>query len=167
LALIEAHALLHQVSRERNAAGAIIATLHDYSAVREMVADLVSQCVGVTVPKTVRETVNAITELLREANSDGGVSVTNLGKKLKLDKSSASRRMNDAIARGYLKNLEDKRGRPARLVLGDPLIDDVEVLPAVEKLKECCGVAPLQEGVEPSPSPVAHNTEEKEAEWTL
>ena len=50
-------------------------------------------------------------------------------------KSSASRRAKDAIKRGYLNNLEDKRGRPARLVLGDPLPDDVEVLPTPENLK--------------------------------
>jgi transposase len=51
LALIEAHALLHQGTRERSANGAMIATLEDYSVVREIVADLVSQGVGRTVSK--------------------------------------------------------------------------------------------------------------------
>ena len=46
LALIEAHAILHQASRERNAEGEIVATFEDYSEVREIVADLVSQGVG-------------------------------------------------------------------------------------------------------------------------
>ena len=133
---------------------------------REIVTDLVSQGVGATVAKNVREVVTAVTELAHEPGCED-VSLTKLMKKLGLDKSSTSRRASDAIARGYLKNLEEKKGRPARLVVGDPLPDAVEVLPAVEKLGECCGLAPLREGVEPSPSPVADNTEEKEAEWTL
>src|SRR5262249_39569668 len=64
-----------------------------------------------------------------------GVSMTNLAEMLGLDKSSASRRANDAIERGYLKNLEEKKRRPARLVIGDPLPDAVEGLPAVEKMR--------------------------------
>ena len=55
--------------------------------------------------------------------------------------------MRAAIDRGYIKNLEDRRGRPARLVLGDPLPDDVEILPSVERLHGCT-VAGIQEGVE-------------------
>lgn len=108
LGLIEAHALLHQATRERNAQGAVIASLVDYSAVREIAADLVSHGVGATVPKSIRETVNAVHELVNEGDSNG-VSVTKLGRKLRLDKSSASRRAKDAIAQGYIKNLEDKR----------------------------------------------------------
>ena len=63
------------------------------------------------------------------------MSTTTLGQKLNLDKSSTSRRAKEALARGYLKNLEDKRGRPARLVLGDPLPDEIAVLPTKETLE--------------------------------
>lgn len=164
LALIEAHALLHQANRERNAGGALIATFEDYFLVRNIVADLVSQGVGATVSDTLRETVAAVAELQSEAGSDG-VSMTTLGQKLKLDKSSTSRRAKEAIARGYLKNLEDKRGRPARLVLGDPLPDDVAVLPTPEALKQrCCTVAALQQGEEPPPS---QTPREEEMAWTV
>jgi hypothetical protein len=164
LALIEAHALLHQATRERTPEGAVIATLEDYSAVREIVIDFISQGVDATVPKIVRDAVTAVTELATEDGCDG-VSLTKLAKKLGLDKSSTSRRANDAIARGYLKNLEEKKGRSARLVIGDPLPADLEVLPTVATLRERCSVAPLQEGIEPSPFPVGHD-EEEEA-WTL
>jgi hypothetical protein len=166
LALIEAHALLHQASRERNAEGAIVATLEDYSAVREIIADLVSHGIGATVPETVRETVAAILMLLTNGSGDN-VSVTSLAKELKLDKSSASRRAKDTIARGYLKNMEDKKGRPARLVIGDPLPDDAEVLPTVEMLRDRCSVAPLREGMDPPPSPMGEGAAEKEEAWTL
>jgi hypothetical protein len=52
--------------------------------------------------------------------------------------------------RGYIKNLEDRKGRPARLVLGDSLPEDVEILPAPERLageSEGCTVAGAREGV--------------------
>jgi hypothetical protein len=144
LSLIEAHALLHQVNRDRNAEGAIVATLEDYFAVRAMVADLLSEGVGATVSKTVRATAAAVSKLA-ETSSDG-VSVTKLARELALDKSTASRRAKVAIEHGFLKNLDDKQGRSARLVIGDALPDDVVVLPTVEKLEERCGVAPLQGG---------------------
>jgi hypothetical protein len=67
--------------------------------------------------------------------SEEGVSITELARALKLDKASASRRWNSARARGYLKNLETGRGKPARIVLADPLPDDIDVLPTVEALR--------------------------------
>ena len=58
---------------------------------------------------------------------------------LKLDKSAISRRVSGAIDAGVLRNLEDRKGRSARLVLGDPLPGDIEVLPPPEVL-QCCSV---------------------------
>src|SRR5262249_39747549 len=48
--------------------------------------------------------------------------------------SAASRRWKSARARGHLRNLETGRGKPARIVLADPLPDDIDVLPTVELL---------------------------------
>ena len=60
LALIRAHAVLHQASRERDADGRIIATLDDYAVVRDLVADIIAEGVGATVSPAVRETVLAV-----------------------------------------------------------------------------------------------------------
>jgi hypothetical protein len=142
----------------------VIASYDDYSAVREIVADLVSQGAGATVSDTLRQTVQAVQALQRESGTEG-VSMTTLGQTLQLDKSSTSRRAKEAIAKGYLKNLEDNRGRPARLVLGDPLPDDISVLPTLAALQaRCCTVAPSQQGVEQPPSPVA---DEEEMAWRV
>jgi hypothetical protein len=73
--------------------------------------------------------------------------ITEIAKKLELDKSSAWRRVRIAMERGYVKNLEDRRGRPARLVPGDPLPADIEILPAPEQLQGCT-VAGGREGVD-------------------
>ena len=116
------------------ASEALIATLEDYSVVRKIVADLVSHGVGRTVSQALRETVDAVSQL--QNNTGGaGVSMKTLAHELNLDKSSASRRAKEALGKGYLKNLEDKRGRPAQLVLGDSLRDEVEVLPTADALK--------------------------------
>jgi hypothetical protein len=57
------------------------------------------------------------------------VSLGELAAKLALDKSAASRRLRDATDRGYLVNLEIRRGRPARIVLGDLMLEMVKLLP--------------------------------------
>ena len=54
LSLIRAHTMLHQATRERDDRGRLLATLDDYSSVRELVADLVSEGIEATVPKSVR-----------------------------------------------------------------------------------------------------------------
>lgn len=125
LALIRAHAVLHQASRARDSVGRIIATLDDYAVVRELVAATIAEGVGTTVSDTVRETVEAVTALA----STEGVIARDVGEKLRLDKSNVSRRLRMAADDGYLRNLEDKRGKPGRWVIGDPLPESVDLLP--------------------------------------
>lgn len=133
--LVKAHAILHQQTRERDEQGRIIATLQDYAVVRDLIADLVADEVGATVPPLVVETVNAVSEL--KATHAVGVTYTQLGAYLKVDKSTAMRRARVATDRGYLQNLEDKRGRPALLTTADALPSDVDILPTVETLSGC------------------------------
>jgi hypothetical protein len=54
--------------------------------------------------------------------------------KLALDKSVTSRRLREAVDKGYLVNLETRRGRPARIVLGDPMPETVKLLPEPSEL---------------------------------
>ncbi len=144
LNLIRAHAILHQVNREKNTEGRIVATLEDYSHARNLVTDLVSEGIEATVSVTVREIVAALRRL--HANEDESVTIAALAQELELDKSAAWRRVRTAMDRGYLKNLEDRKGRPARLVPGDALPDDIEILPAPERLQGCT-VASDSEGI--------------------
>lgn len=125
LTLICSHALLHRASRNRDETGAIIATTVDYAAVQELVAEVFAE----GIEATVRETVNAV-----EAVKKDEVSLGELAAKLALDKSAASRRLREAIDRGYLVNLETRKGRPARVVLGDPMPEMVKLLPEPDEL---------------------------------
>lgn len=144
LNLIRAHALLHQATRERNAEGRVVAAIDDYARVREIVADLLGEGVEAAVPPTVRETVAALKALHAEEGEPA--TITDLAKELRLDKSAAWRRVRSAMDRGYVKNLEDRKGLPARLVPGDPLPRDIEVLPSPERLRGCT-VAGVHEAV--------------------
>jgi hypothetical protein len=135
LNLIRAHAILHQATRERDPEGRIVATLEDYAAVRELVAELISEGAEATVSTTVRETVEKLKSLHDDERE--AITIAKLAEELKLDKSTAWRRVRTAIERGYVKNLEDRKGRPARLVPGDPLPKDLEILPTVARLQGC------------------------------
>ena len=135
LTLIRAHALLHQASRQKDADGCLKAEIADYAAVRELVADLVAEGADATIKPEVRETVKAVTDLL--AGGKAEVMQADIKKALKLDKSAVSRRVTVAVDAGVLRNLEDRKGRPARLVLGDPLPDEIELLPEPERLHGC------------------------------
>jgi hypothetical protein len=131
LELIRAHAVLHQASRGRDAHGRIVATLDDYKAVRELIAPLINEGVDASVPETVRKAVNAIADLGETANQVGYKDVADA---LNLDKSAAYRRCRGAIRRGYVVNEQTKRGQPAILKIGDPMPEDLELLPSVERL---------------------------------
>jgi hypothetical protein len=155
LNLIRAHAILHQASRGRDSEGRIVATLDDYSQVRDLVADLLSDGIEATVSTTVRETVQAVKDIKAVGRED--VTVAQVASTLHLDKTTALRRVRVAIDRGYLKNLEDRRGRPARLELGDPMPADLEILPTPERLGGCM-VAVKTEGIMELPSPGYDNT---------
>jgi hypothetical protein len=152
LTLIKTHALLHQCQRERDKHGRIVATAEDYAEVYELVAELVSAGVEASVPQTVRETVEAV-RALKKFWPDG-VPQSAVKDHLGLDKGTVSRRINQAIDLGYLVNAQDKKGQPAKLLVGDPLPDEVEVLPRPEVLfpDDRCSVAafPGGEGSEPA-----------------
>ena len=132
LTLVRAHALMHQATRDRAANGAIVATLADYEAVRSLVEDLIAEAAEASVSEAVRETVAAVGKLA--AGGFAEVSVTALAAELGIDKSSATRRAKVAIEKGYLRNLEERKGLPARLVPGDPLPQEQPVLPRAEDL---------------------------------
>jgi hypothetical protein len=125
LALIETHAILHQLDREIDGQGRIVATSDDYLAGRELVTDLMSDAVGTTVKASVRQTVEAV----RQLTTPGGVTVKQLADHLQLERSAAQYRVQAARDGGFIVNVEDRRGMPARYELGTPMPAEVTLLP--------------------------------------
>jgi hypothetical protein len=155
LNLIRAHALLHRATREIGERG-IVATVADYAAVRELVADLIGEAVAATVSQRIRETVTAVARLIGDNGAPGRdvVTVRELAEALNLDKAAASRRSRAAAEAGHLRNLEDKKGKRARIVLGDPLPEEKDLLPKPEALRRC------SESEEESAIPLPHTDDQ-------
>jgi hypothetical protein len=149
LNLIRAHAILHQEQRERDSEGLILATLDDYSIVRELVADLLAEGIDATVSAIMRETVNTVRELTRNSREQPTNNAA-VARRLGLDKATALRRVRAAMAKGYIENMEDRKGREAKLVCGEPLPDEVTLLPLPATLKGCT-VVEEAEGIDPFP----------------
>jgi hypothetical protein len=160
LSLIHAHAILHQATREHDREGRITANIDDYSVVRDLVDDLIAASIEASVAPGVRETVDAVRKLTseyslkrNELNRNGiaetvpAITQKILAVELGIDKSTASRRIRQAIATGYLIDCQDRRGRPMDLQIGEPMPSDRSVLPTaadVQRLMRCCTVARLQ-----------------------
>ena len=168
LNLIRAHAILHQATRPRDSTGRILATLEDYEAVRDLLAEIIAEGIEATVAPAIRETVEAISRILAAGSDE--VSIAQLAQVMGLDKSAVSRRAAAAVQQGFLWNREDRKGRPARLCLGEPIPAAIGILPTREVL-QCCSVdrgdsppsPPLEGRTEAgspgrSPFPSAHQT---------
>ncbi len=131
LTLIRAHALLHHKSRARDGQGRIVATDDDYCQVYHLVADLMREGVQASIPEAVRELVLAVKELTSGNNPEANIG--RLTDKLGVDQTTVRRRVSQALQRGLLINKADK-GKPYRLILGDEMPRDREILPAPVEL---------------------------------
>jgi hypothetical protein len=136
LALIRAHALLHQATRERDQGGRIVATVEDYEVVRGLVGDVISEAVEKTVKPEVRRVAEQVREMVPEG-SGRVVTQRQLVEALERDKATISRWVRAALDGGYLVNREERRGQAHKLVPGDPLPDDLEILPDAAVLHGC------------------------------
>jgi hypothetical protein len=135
LRLVQAHALLHQATRARDATGQIVATIDDYGIVRTLVADLIAEGAERTISAAVRETVEAAKTLL-DVPGTTEVTITAIARALQMDYSAVHRRVHQAIDREFLKNHETQERRPARLTLGESLPEPATILPMPETLRE-------------------------------
>ena len=144
LTLIRAHALLHQASRDTDDKGRIVANLDDYAAAYDLVADIIAEGVEATVRPEVRQTVETVRNLL--ANDHDSVTVKQVAEHLHLDASTVSRRVAVARSLGYLKNEETRHRAPAKLVIGDKMPEDVEVLPHPDRLRDSVQVCMSDRG---------------------
>ena len=146
--LIQTHAILHQKSRKIED-GRLIADIEDYAVVRELVVEIMSEGLGAAVSPCLRETVEAVRTLIDQSKEP----ITNkkVGEKLNIDVSAASRRVRAAIAGGYLINKQEKKRQPADLKIGEPMPDDVELLPTASVLSDCMIAEEAKRSKAPSP----------------
>ncbi len=133
LSLIKAVAVLRICQRVRDRAGRLVATLDDYAAVRPLVADAYQASMGAS--ERVRAAVAAVATLTAGKGAGSTVTVSEVAAALGVSVPSATRRVHDAIAGGWLINDEIRRSQKARLRLGEPL-PPTSLLPTLEELAE-------------------------------
>ena len=131
LALIKAAAVLHVNRRERDAPGRLVASVDDYTVVHRLLAPAFEASTGAS--SRIRDTVAAVARLLDEA-PDAPVSVTEVAQALHISMPSASRRVRDAVAAGWLVNDEQRRRQRAKLRPGEPVPADGG-LPSPDELR--------------------------------
>lgn len=132
LTLIRAHALLHQRHRTQDAMGRIVAAPEDYEQIYHLVADLVREGVQAGIPDNVRQLVLAVKSLTPDPHSEA--TVPRLADKLGVDQTTVRRRAAQALQRGLLINKAEK-AKAYRLILGDDMPEDREILPPPWQLR--------------------------------
>ncbi len=141
LALVKALAVLRHVHRQRDEQGRLVATLEDYGTVYELVRDMYEgEASGAT------EYVRRAVEVVRVvANArPGGATVREVAKALNVGETSAWRYVQRALRQRWLTNLEERRYRPARLDMGDPMPERAG-LPEPSHLATVFAEAPIPE----------------------
>ena len=103
--------------REKNKAGEIVATLTDYKVVRRLILPHFAEAVEAAVPQRIVDVVRAVTEL-RKTNVT--VNFTQLGAALGMHRSNAAGRAMEALAKGYITNVESHPSRPPTSCDGGP-----------------------------------------------
>jgi hypothetical protein len=145
LGMIEAHAVAHQLTRDADDYGRIVASAADYDAARGILAEAFAVSSGRKVKEGVRRAVMAVGELGGQAGAEGrDVTVAQVAKHMKRDRTRATRGLKEAVDLGYLVNKEDRPGRAALYRLGaEQLPADTPALP--ERLPEdACARTPAQ-----------------------
>ena len=128
LSLIEIHAVIHQYNRRKTKSGAIKATIKDdYRAIYNLTHEYFSINTGISEKKIVIQTVEAVDAILRE-NSSPSTSVNAIAKKIGRHNSVASKRVTEAVEKGYL--IRNNR----HISIGAPLPSQKEFLPKPEFL---------------------------------
>jgi hypothetical protein len=134
LCLVRAHAILHQASRERDERGRIVATLVDYAIVRDLVGEIVAEGADASVSPAIRETVEAVRDLLE---IDGGreyVTMKRIVDKLGIGRTATYDRIRRALMTGYVVNVAPERERGKKIALGAALPGEATFLPTPEQI---------------------------------
>jgi hypothetical protein len=116
LSLVKSVTVLRQTRRERDARGRLVATIEDYATVFDLIGPMYEATLT-GASKELRKTVQVIEEMLK---LEQNITATTLSSRLGINRSTASRRVNAAIRRGWIANREIKKGQPWDLELGEP-----------------------------------------------
>lgn len=133
VSLVRAHAVLHQLTRERDQEGRIVASLTDYERCQKILDNLFAIQADKAVADGTRDVVQAVHDLLADNTNKEHITPRDLDNHLDIGKATVYRRVNDALAAGYLVNLSEGRGK--KLKTGAPMPErEPHFLPSTDAL---------------------------------
>jgi len=136
LLAIKAHALLHRYRRPIDDRGQIVANIaEDYATVADLMGGIVAEASGTSIPKEMQQTIDAVGKATAGLAANEGATADKIAKLLRLDKSSAWRRLGKAVSKGFIANLESKRGQPGRYRLTAQEVEAEELMPSIKSLE--------------------------------
>lgn len=132
---VKAHALLNREHRERDGQGRIVATLDDYGAVYDLMADRLAHGTGTKLNKYDMRVLEAVRELESENDElkKEPVKSQRLVDVLNLNQTTINRRLMKLVFGGYLENTNPGKGRTG-LYITSGKHGDRDVLPAPENM---------------------------------
>jgi len=134
LLAIKAHALLNRFHRKVDH-GQIVAEIDkDYVPVAELMGGIMSEASGVGIEPQLQQTIEAVRVACANLPRDEGATSFEVGKLLKLDQSAAWRRLNVAISKGFVTNLETRHRQTGRYRVTDREVEREPLLPSAEAL---------------------------------
>jgi hypothetical protein len=140
LQLVKVCALLHQLQRERDPEGRVVATLGDYAMVRALVTPIFRRSIAGLTEKTL-ELVKALKAVLEEkcltgaGREDVRASYSDLVGVTGKPKHHVSRWLKPAIEIGLVDNqTAGEKGKPAALKMGKFETEDGDVLPPAREI---------------------------------
>ncbi len=157
LTLLQSSALLHQRQRPRDEHGRVVATLADYEIVYGIAAESFGTAANALTPAQ-RAAVEVVHTLCQEVED---IPLSKIAEHLRIDKSSASRRLREPIRQGYVLNAEDRRGRPGRYRPGEDLPPILQAIPTLEVLAREWGSDHLPENARIGATPQANPASEE------
>lgn len=136
LLAIQAHALLNHLHRQTDDRGQIVAEIDaDYVPVAALMGGIMSDASGVGIEPALQQTIDAVKIATADLSREDGATAFEIAKLLKLDKSAAWRRLGVAMNKGYVLNLETRKGQPGRYRATDQDIEPEPLLPSADALK--------------------------------
>ena len=137
IACIKSHALLHCRLRKESEQCEVIADLDlDYGPVRELIGDIAAEGADIAVSPELMETINRVEIATAGIPTDDGATAHEIAKALKLDKATALRRLRVAAEKGFVVNLEQRKGLPGKWRRTEQEVEAEELLPTVDLVKE-------------------------------
>jgi len=103
--------------------------------VANLLGGIVAAASGTSIEKGVQETIDAVRQATVGMSRDEGATADQIAKILRLETTTAWRRLNKAAFKGFVVNLETRPRQPGRYRITNKEVEVEDLLPSLEAIK--------------------------------